>query len=78
MQDTGVGISVQDQGKLFKLFGMLEDNKQLNTHGIGLGLVISQQIVEIFGGKISLLSKPEEGSKFTFTFQLEEPSLRIP
>ena len=42
--DTGLGIKNEDKGKLFKLFGMLEqtgNNKKVNTNGIGLGLVIS-------------------------------------
>ena len=39
--DTGVGIKHQDRNKLFKLFGFLTSEKQLNTKGIGLGLVIA-------------------------------------
>ena len=47
--DTGIGISQEDQEKLFKLFGFVESTST-NTHGIGLGLVISSHIVEEFGG----------------------------
>ena len=43
--DTGVGITKEDQKKLFKLFGYLDSTKELNTKGIGLGLHISKQIV---------------------------------
>ena len=43
--DTGVGITKEDQKKLFKLFGYLDSTKELNTKGIGLGLYISKQIV---------------------------------
>jgi signal transduction histidine kinase len=42
VQDTGIGISEQDQKKLFKLFGFLEDQQRMNTKGIGLGLVIAK------------------------------------
>ena len=42
----------------------------MNTNGIGLGLVISENIVEKFGGKIDFTSVPDEGSTFTFTFKL--------
>ena len=42
----------------------------MNTNGIGLGLVISDQIVNKFDGKITFVSEPEEGSTFTFTFKL--------
>ena len=46
VKDTGVGIAKEDQNKLFKLFGFVQDQKQVNVSGIGLGLVISKQIVE--------------------------------
>lgn len=39
--DTGKGIKKKDMGKLFKLFGYIDDAQGLNLHGIGLGLVIS-------------------------------------
>ena len=42
----------------------------MNTKGIGLGLVISEQIVNKFDGKISFESVPGEGSTFTYTFKL--------
>jgi signal transduction histidine kinase len=41
VQDTGIGISSQDQKKLFRLFGFIKDNHKLNKNGVGLGLVIS-------------------------------------
>ena len=40
--DTGIGIAQEDQNKLFKLFGFVQDQKQVNVSGIGLGLVISK------------------------------------
>jgi signal transduction histidine kinase len=40
--DTGIGIEYEDQDKLFKLFGFVQDTQGLNTHGIGLGLVIAE------------------------------------
>lgn len=42
VEDTGTGIKEEDKDKLFKLYGFLEETQVLNTHGIGLGLVISQ------------------------------------
>ena len=70
--DTGIGIEYEDQDKLFKLFGFVQDTQGLNTHGIGLGLVIAEQIVKQFGGKIFFESVPKEGTTFTFTFELDE------
>ena len=59
VSDTGIGIPEDSKDKMFKLFGFLKDTKQLNTKGIGLGLIISQQIVNKFNGKVSFTS--EEG-----------------
>ena len=70
--DSGVGIAKDNQDKLFKLFGFLEDNQEMNTNGIGLGLMISKLIVEKFDGNITFESEPEKGSKFMFTFKLEQ------
>ena len=68
--DTGVGIPYKDQDKLFKLFGFLSETQNMNTKGIGLGLVISDQIVTKFDGQITLSSVPKKGSTFTYTFKL--------
>ena len=44
----------------------------MNTNGIGLGLVIADQIVTQFKGKITCKSKPDVGSTFSFTFKLSK------
>jgi len=44
----------------------------MNTNGIGLGLVICKNIVEMFDGEIDFDSVPDHGSTFTFTFKLDE------
>ena len=72
VEDTGTGIKKEDQNKLFKLFGYVNDASGLNTHGIGLGLVISEKIVKQFGGKIQMKSVHEKGSQFSFTMKLFE------
>ena len=72
MIDQGVGIQEGDKTKLFKLFGCIQDEEdQINTKGIGLGLVISKLIVNHFGGDIRFESKVGEGSKFSFNFMTE-------
>lgn len=68
MTDNGIGISREDQQKLFKLFGKLEDTKELNSQGIGLGLSISRKIVRNFGGSIGVQSQLNKGSRFYFDF----------
>ena len=73
VEDTGIGISKNDQKKLFKMFGYLESSNKQNTQGIGLGLYISQKIVETFeGDKIELESEVGIGTKFTFKFKLNQ------
>ena len=47
-----------------------DDKKQVNTQGIGLGLVISKLIVEKFGGEINFLSDYSKGATFEYTFPL--------
>ena len=42
--DTGVGISLDNQRKLFKLFGFIKDTQSMNINGIGLGLMITQKL----------------------------------
>ena len=54
------------------MFGFVDDTKAMNTKGVGLGLAISQQIVEQFGGTISVTSEINKGSNFTFMFKLED------
>ena len=49
----------------------------MNTNGIGLGLVISDQIVHQFDGQIVFESEPDVGSKFTFTFKLPQQQTQL-
>jgi len=56
------------------LFGFLQKTEQMNSKGIGLGLVIAQKIANQFEGEITCKSKPGLGSKFTFKFRVfDEP-----
>jgi len=71
VKDTGVGIQRKDKPKLFKLFGFVQSTEDMNTKGIGLGLVISKKIVESYGGEIGFKSKWKKGSTFGFRIQLE-------
>lgn len=70
VMDSGIGIKKKDKVKLFKLFGCLQTTRQMNTQGIGLGLVISENIVKAFGGRIGVKSKPGKGTKFAFSILL--------
>jgi signal transduction histidine kinase len=73
--DNGKGIKVKNQDKLFKLFCSFKDeNKKINTNGIGLGLVISKLIVNKFNGYIDFVSKYKKGSTFFYTFEIQPHS----
>ncbi len=71
VQDTGIGISAENQEKVFESFKQ-ENNTISRTHGgSGLGLAISKQIVELMGGKLMLESTKNVGSRFYFSIDLK-------
>ena len=67
VRDTGIGISEEDQERIFHDFVRTEQAKKKEPHGTGLGLSIAKRIVENYGGRIWVESVPGEGSTFTFT-----------
>jgi len=69
--DQGVGISLQDQAKLFGPFQRLEDSRIEGVKGAGLGLLVCRRLVEAHGGRIWVESEPGQGSTFFFTLPLK-------
>jgi len=67
VSDTGPGISVEGQAKLFSKFQQLETRKASKQKGSGLGLALVKEIVEHHGGKVGVESEPGSGSVFYFT-----------
>lgn len=68
IRDTGCGINIKDQDKLFKLFSQIETSIVTKIHqGTGLGLIISKGLVELMNGTIWLNHSSELGSEFCFT-----------
>ncbi|MPM80122.1 Histidine protein kinase DivJ [bioreactor metagenome] len=68
--DSGRGISIVDQKKLFEPFTQLDRFESREQPGTGLGLVIVKKYVEMHGGKVKVESRIGEGSKFSFTIPL--------
>ena len=67
VEDTGMGISKEHLEKIFTAFHQGDGDTNINFGGTGLGLTISQQLVEVMGGSLVVESAPENGSKFSFT-----------
>ncbi len=65
IEDTGIGIEVEQIPRLFKKFHQLNSNYDRNYGGMGLGLAITQQLVELHGGTIEVDSIVGSGSTFT-------------
>src|SRR5882672_6618995 len=70
VSDNGIGISAADQEVIFEKFRQVGDVLTGKPQGSGLGLHISRRIVEHFGGRMWVTSRPGEGACFTFTLPL--------
>jgi len=77
--DTGIGVSLDQQAKLFKSFSQVDGSRTRQYGGTGLGLVISQKLVESMGGEVHFYSMGEElGSTVTFTVPLyQKPVMKV-
>jgi len=73
VSDTGIGISEEQQQRLFDSFEQAESSTTRRYGGTGLGLTICRRLVEVMGGEISIDSQPGEGSCFSFTVHLQYP-----
>lgn len=65
VSDDGIGIPADDQERIFERFYRIDKARSRKTGGAGLGLSIVKQIAEKYGGSVSLMSAPGEGSTFT-------------
>ncbi|MEP7136906.1 MAG: GAF domain-containing protein [Chloroflexota bacterium] len=72
VKDDGIGISIEDQAKIFKRYFRSEDSKAREAPGTGLGLNITKSLVEMQGGRIWFDSEFRQGTTFHFTVPVAE------
>jgi signal transduction histidine kinase len=72
VKDNGIGISFEDQAKIFQKFFRSDDSKAREAPGTGLGLNITKSLVEMQGGRIWFDSEYRKGTTFHFTVPVSE------
>ncbi|MFJ2486411.1 transporter substrate-binding domain-containing protein [Pseudomonas sp. NPDC087639] len=77
VQDSGVGISAEDQQRLFEPFAQAENSHQQARSGAGLGLVISRNLCEMMGGQLQLSSQPGIGTQVCVSLPLETLPVQV-
>ena len=70
MTDTGPGIPLHEQGKLFEKFEQLGRSSSERPRGTGLGLAISKELVALHKGEITVTSEVGTGTRFEFTLPI--------
>jgi PAS domain S-box-containing protein len=75
--DTGIGIELEAQSRIFAAFTQADASMTRRYGGTGLGLAICKQLVELMGGVLSLTSAPGRGSTFFFTIPFAEPADQV-
>ncbi|OCR00950.1 two-component sensor histidine kinase [Oscillatoriales cyanobacterium USR001] len=73
--DRGIGISLAHQNRIFERFYRVDESMTRSRDGTGLGLAIAKSLIEGMEGRITLRSKPGEGSIFTITLPIWNPPI---
>ena len=69
VKDTGIGIKEEDMKKLFSEFDRIEEKRNRNVEGTGLGMSITKRLLEMMGSELQVESKYGLGSKFSFSLR---------
>jgi signal transduction histidine kinase len=72
VKDNGIGISLEDQKKIFQKFFRSDDSKARESPGTGLGLNITRSLIEMMGGRVWFESEFRQGTTFHFTVPVAE------
>ena len=72
VQDNGIGMTKEQQSRIFEAFSQADVSITRKYGGTGLGLTISSQFAELLGGKLELESTKDHGTRFYFSLPLEE------
>ncbi|NLN93050.1 MAG: response regulator [Candidatus Hydrogenedens sp.] len=75
VSDTGIGIPADAQDKIFTRFYQYDASSTRKYGGTGIGLSIAQDIIRLHGSRITVSSKPDEGTTFKFSLPLHTPSV---
>ena len=71
VKDTGIGIKKEDIAKLFHAFERIEEERNRTIEGTGLGMNITQKLLEMMGSRLEVESVYGEGSEFSYTVEQE-------
>ena len=78
VMDTGIGMDEQTLKRIFQPYEQGDNDTQAMSGGIGLGLSIAKQLVELHGGIIEVYSEPDKGSHFRFSIPLAQENEQMP
>ncbi|MBB5641661.1 PAS domain-containing hybrid sensor histidine kinase/response regulator [Cryobacterium roopkundense] len=77
VEDTGIGISEVNMGKLFQAFSQIDSGLARKFEGTGLGLAMVKQLAELYGGTVAVSSAEGEGARFAVWVPLHESGTRL-